>query len=71
MPRPRRIVPRTAVEGFVPPMRRGDALEHFRDLRVLHHRAGRVRPAVAQHVLAPKLHRIDASSRAMISAWHS
>ena len=60
MPRPRRIVPLPRSKGSRQSMRCGEPVEHRLDRGVAHDRAGRLRPAVAQDVLAAKLERIEA-----------
>jgi len=50
---------RCRVEWFLPLEKRGRALEHFLERRILHLRAGRLRPAFAQQVLAPELERVQ------------
>ena len=60
MPRPRRTVPLPRSNGRSQFMRAREPLEHLADRRILHDRAGRLRAAVAQDVLAAELERIDA-----------
>ena len=49
---------RAAVEWRIPVHALGDALQHLVDRGILHQRAGRLRAAVAQDVLAAEFHRI-------------
>ena len=59
MPRPRLTVPLPRSNFSDQRMPVGDVFEHRFERRILEDRAGRLRPAVAQHVLAAELERID------------
>ena len=59
-PRPRRSVPLPRSNGALQFMRCGERIEHRGDRGVLHRRAGRLRAALAQDVLAAELDRVDA-----------
>ena len=60
MPRPRRTVPVPRSNGFFQSISAASAFEHLLDRGVLHHGAGRLRPAFAQQVPAAELDRVDA-----------
>jgi hypothetical protein len=60
MPRPFLHRPVPSIQGVFQSMRVSRTFEHLFQRRVLHHRAGRLRPALAQQVPAPELDRVDA-----------